>query len=235
MAERAGGCKMKKIGFVSLALVATLTAGCSKESGKDSGPPKRDQPATAATRAAADATSRDAGDFIHHVAIVNKAEIDLGKLAADRGGADEVKRFAQMMIHDHTASGDKLRVLAAELKVQAPDQLDQTRIDERDKLAREAAPDFDRDYATAMVDGHKDLLDQLEPRIDKTTLDRWKAAMNGKTTVESGTAPVLADQSENPTTMRVNQFAAEIYPTVHAHLEAAKALESSLKKRRTTP
>jgi hypothetical protein len=35
--------------------------------------------------------------------------------------------------------------------------------------------------------------------------------------------------------MRINQFAADIYPVVHAHMEAAKALESSLKKRHTTP
>ena len=32
----------------------------------------------------------------------------------------------------------------------------------------------------------------------------------------------------NPSTMRVSQFAADIYPTVYVHLEAAKALERSL-------
>jgi hypothetical protein len=30
-------------------------------------------------------------------------------------------------------------------------------------------------------------------------------------------------------------FAAEAYPTVHAHFEAAEALDNSLKKRHTTP
>jgi hypothetical protein len=59
--------------------------------------------------------------------------------------------------------------------------------------------------------------------------------MNGKTSVAGGTVALLPDRSDNPTTMRVNQFAANFYPTVHAHLEAAKALESSLKKRYTTP
>jgi hypothetical protein len=33
--------------------------------------------------------------------------------------------------------------------------------------------------------------------------------------------------------MRINQIAADMYPTVYAHLEAAKALERSLKKRNT--
>jgi Domain of unknown function (DUF4142) len=52
--------------------------------------------------------------------IVNMAEIDLGQLAADRGTADELKKFAQMMITDHTASGDKLNALASDLKIEAP-------------------------------------------------------------------------------------------------------------------
>jgi putative membrane protein len=226
---------MKRIGFLSFVLFATLTAGCSSGKGKDLGQAKSTEPATVGTSGGADAASQDAKDFIHHVAIVNMAEIDLGKLAVDRGTAQEVKKFAQMMIEDHTAAGDKLKALASDLKMEAPGQLDDIHADQRDKLSTRPATDFDREYASAMVDGHKDLLDQLEPRIDKKTLEQWKVEMNGKTTVAGGTVAILPDHSDNPTTMRINQFAAGIYPTVHAHLEAAKALESSLKKRSTTP
>jgi putative membrane protein len=218
---------MKRIGFLPFALVLTLTAGCSRDKGKDPGQAKGREPATVGTSGAADTARQDAKDFIHHVAIVNMAEIDLGKLAADRGSAGEVRKFAQMMIDDHTASGDKLEALASDLKINAPGELDDKHIDQRDKLAKQSGADFDREYASAMVDGHKDLIDQLEPRIDKKTLDQWKVEMNGKTTVAGGTVAILPDKSDNPTTMRINQFAADIYPSVHAHLEAAKALESS--------
>ena len=225
---------MKRIEFLSFALVATLTAACSSDKGPDLGQAKGGEPATVGT-SGADIANRDAKDFIHHVAIGNTAEIDLGKLAADRGSADEVKKFAQMMIADHTASGDKLKALASDLKIEAPGQLDDKHMDEQNKLAKQRGTDFDREYASAMVDGHKDLIDQLEPRIDKKTLEQWKVEMNGKTTAAAGTVAILPDHSDNPTTMRINQFAAGIYPTVYAHLEAAKALESSLKKRYTTP
>jgi predicted outer membrane protein len=140
-----------------------------------------------------------------------------------------------MMIDDHTASGDKLKALASDLKIAAPAELDDKHRDQRDHLAKRPQADFDREYASAMVDGHKDLLDQLEPRIDKKTLDSRKAEMNGKTTEAGGTIPVLPDPSDNPTTMRVNQFAADLYPTAHAHLEAAKALETSLRKSYARP
>jgi putative membrane protein len=226
---------MKRIGVLSLAVVATLTAGCSSEKSKDLGEAKPSGPPAVGTSGAADLASRDARDFIHHVAMVNMAEIDLAKLAAEGGTADEVKKFAETMIHDHTASGDKLKALAADFKIAAPSQLDDEHMDRRDKLAKQRGPDFDREYASAMVDSHKDLIDQLEPRIDKKTLDDWKTEMNGKTTAAAGTVAILPDKSDNPTTMRINQFAAGIYLTVQAHLEAAKALESSLKKRHATP
>ena len=58
--------------------------------------------------------------------------------------------------------------------------------------------------------------------------------MKGKTGVSDGSVAILPDKSDNKTTMRLNQFAASIYPTVHAHLEAAEALKSSIEKRGTT-
>jgi predicted outer membrane protein len=226
---------MNRIKFLSFGLIAILAAGCSSEKGKDLGKVKSTEPASIGTSGAADIANRDARDFIHHVAIANMADIDLGKLAVDRGTANEVKKFAQIMIDDHTTSADKLKALASDLKIEAPGGLDDKHMDQRDKLAKRSGTDFDREYASAMVDGHKDLIDQLEPRIDKKTLEQWKVQMNGKTTAAAGAVAILPDHSDNPTTMRINQFAAGIYPTVYAHLEAAKALESSLKKRDTRP
>ena len=99
---------MKRIGVLSFALVATLTAGCSRDKATDLGQAKGSEPAAVGTSIPADIANQDAKDFMHHIAIVNMAEIDLGKLAADRATAHGVKKFAQMMIHDHTTSGDKL-------------------------------------------------------------------------------------------------------------------------------
>ena len=115
---------MQRIGFLSFALVATLTAGCSSDKAADLGQDNVSEPATVGTSGAADLVGQDAREFIHHVAIVNRAEIDLGRLAADRGIADEVKTFAQMMIDDHTAFGEMLEALASELRIDVPGQID---------------------------------------------------------------------------------------------------------------
>ena len=226
---------MKRIGFLSFALVATLTAGCSSDKGKDLGQATGSEPATVGASAAADIASQDAKDFIHHVAIVNMAEIDLGKLAADRGTADEVKKFAQMMIDDHTASGDKLKALASDLKIEAPAELDDKHRDAAGQ-SRQTAGGGLRSRVCERDGRWPQGPDRPARAADRQEDTRqWKAEMNGKTTVAGGTIPILPDPSDNPTTMRVNQFAADIYPTVHAHLEAAKALETSLKKRYARP
>ena len=60
-------------------------------------------------------------------------------------------------------------------------------------------------------------------------------AITAKPTAAGRIVAIPPDRSDNPTTMRVNQFAADIYPIVDAHLEAAKALERSLEKRHSRP
>jgi putative membrane protein len=222
---------MKSIGFLWFALVAMSAVGCSNDRGSASAQTKASERATPATSVPADMASRDARDFVHHIAIVNATEIELGKLATDRGSANAVKNYGQMMVRDHGTSGEKVKALASEFKIDAPDRLDDKHADQRNSLARRSGADFDREYATAMVEGHKDLLDQLEPRIDKQSLEQWKAATNGKAASASRTIALPPDKSDNPTTMRVNQLAADLYPTVRAHWDAAKALEKSLEKR----
>jgi hypothetical protein len=44
---------------------------------------------------------------------------------------------------------------------------------------------------------------------------------------------VLPEKSDNEVTQRVNAWAADTYPAAYAHLQAAKALKDSLKKRAT--
>ena len=222
---------MKTHRILSFTLVATLSASCSPDKSKIPGEGQGSERAAAEESVPADMSRGDAKDFLHHMAIVNATEIELGKLARERGTTETIKKFAQMMIDQHTASGEKVKALASDLKIDTPDRLDDQHLDQRDKLAKQSGTDFDREYTSTMVDGHKDLIDQLEHRIDKKTLDQWKIGMKGKTTVPSGTIAILPDRSDDPTTMRVNQLAADIYPTVYAHLEAARAIETSLKKR----
>jgi putative membrane protein len=137
------------------------------------------------------------------------------------------------MVDDHTGAGDKLRTVASQHQIETAAQIDDKHRDLRDKLASKQGLDFDKDYMDAMVDGHNDLLDKLESRIDKDTLSKFKASYVGKDTAKVEATAVTAEKSDDPIKMAVNEWAAQTYPVAYAHREAAKTLRDAVKKRTT--
>jgi predicted outer membrane protein len=108
----------------------------------------------------------------------------------------------------------------------------------RDKLAALKGAQFDREYVSAMVDAHETVLDKLESRTDKAELANWKArranpATGKKEKVEVESLTVVPEKSDNVVTMSLNEWAADAYPIVYAHLEAAKDANAGVKKQMT--
>lgn len=229
---------MKRYGFLPIALAAALAVGCNSNANKkdvNANPPAGGAVGTAGTED--HKVSNGDKDFVKDIATANIAEVELGRMALDRAAAPDVKKFAQMMVDDHTKANEELTTLASQHSIPVPSTLDDKHNDLRDKLAKYSGGDFDREYVNAMVDGHNDVLDKLGSRVDKDTLDKYKAEgrdQSGKkvdTKVEATT--ILPEKSDNPITMSLNEWAAKAYPVVSAHLEAAKKLQDTVKKRST--
>ena len=107
---------------------------------------------------------------MHDVASKNMAEIELSRMALDKSASPEVKAFAQMMIDDDGAAEDKLKSVLSGHALDWPAQLDDKHRETADDLAKEQGPDFDREYAKAMVEVHQDLAAKLESRLDVKSL-----------------------------------------------------------------
>jgi putative membrane protein len=230
---------MRRTWVVCMALAATVALGCNRSDRADVTATDRDTGAVG-TSGASDRNKVSSGDrdFVHDVTIANMAEIELGRLATERGVNPEVKKFARMMVDDHTKAGNQLKSVASRHNIEVPNQLDDKHNDLRDKLSKLQGADFDREYIDAMVDGHQDVADKLESRIDKAKLQEWKAQMGDRTTgrkaEERGqTTAVVPEKSDNAVTMSINQWAADTYPTVQKHLDAAKTLQTNVKRRTT--
>ena len=228
---------MKRTGILSIALAAVVVAGCdsNRRATNTSG-----DPAAVGTAGEADRNkvSNSDKDFVQETTIANMAEVELGRMAGERSTNAEVKKFGQMMVDDHTAAGDQLKAMATQHNIPTPTALDDKHRDLRDKLAKLQGAEFDREYMSAMVEGHEAVADKLESRIDKADLAKWKTEMadrlSGKKVEERGQViAVLPEKSDNVVTMSINQWAAEAYPTVKAHLDAAKTIDSALKKNTT--
>lgn len=229
---------MKRYGFLSFALATALTIGCNSSNNRDV---NASNPSTggAVGTAGSDNNKVSNGDkdFVKDIATANIAEVELGRMALDKAVNPDVKKFAQMMIDDHTKANEELTALASKDNIAVPSGLDDKHNDLRDELAKKTGADFDKDYIDAMVDGHQDVMDKLESRIDKDTLSKWKARsmdQNGNKVdakVEADT--VTPEKSDNAITMGLNSWAAKTYPVVSAHHAAAKKLQDTVKKRMT--
>ena len=80
----------------------------------------------------------------------------------------------------------------------------------------------------------------LEPRVDEANLAEYKTEIAdriaGRKAVEQGVVvAIIPEKSDNPLTMKLNEWAATTYPVVRAHLDAARLLKIAVDKRpRTT-
>jgi putative membrane protein len=110
--------------------------------------------------------SSDDSNFIKDAAQGGMLEVELGKLAQQKGSNDKVKEFGKRMEQDHSKANEELKKIAADKGVQltALDKKHQSKVD---KLSKASAADFDRNYMKEMVDDHKDDVSKFQKQADK--------------------------------------------------------------------
>jgi putative membrane protein len=94
-------------------------------------------------------------DFMLAAGQINLTEMKLGEYAAQNGKRDDVKKFGQRMVKDHSAVNDDLKALAAQKDVTLPDSLDAAHQKMADKLMAVTGSEFDKAYIAGMFNGHK--------------------------------------------------------------------------------
>ena len=138
-------------------------------------------------------------DFIKEAALSDMTEIEAAKIAQQKGNADE-KKFAEMMLADHTKTSTELKSMVPEnLKAALPSALDDASEKKLGKL-RDAKPeDFAAEYDPMQVGAHKDAVSLFER---------------------------YANGGEDP---KLKDWAGETLPALKHHLEMAEALDKNRK------
>ena len=228
---------MRSIVFLTVGLSLAAVIGCDRN--RAEGTSRADSAVGTAGESDRNKVTRSDKSFVRDMAIANMAEVELAKLVPERSTDDEIKKFAQLMIDDHTKSLDSLKAIAAQHNIPVPTELDPRHMRLRDKLAKWHGNEFERNYMEAMIDEHEDMLDELEDRVDEARLAEYKAEiadrLAGKKAVEHAeVVAVLPEKSDNAVTMSLNEWAATAYPIVRAHVEAARLLKVAVDKRSRT-
>jgi putative membrane protein len=139
--------------------------------------------------------------FASQAAVIGKAEIELGQLAAQQSQDDDVREYAQRMVKDHKAAASKLEKVAKQTNLMLPESLDAEHEALKQKLSRLQGDAFDREYARAMAKGH-----------DKAVA-LFEAASQ---------APQM--------TAELREFAASTLPTLREHDKLAHSLNADEKE-----
>jgi len=111
---------------------------------------------------AADVNTADVLKKLHES---NQKEIEMGKLAEQKGQSKEVKSFGKMLVKDHTAADKKVTALAKEQKTElapAPTQA----MDHMGSMG--SGPEFDAKFAQEMLDDHKKDIAEVKQARDGT-------------------------------------------------------------------
>jgi len=111
-------------------------------------PPKADKTADHAA-ATADHT------FVTKAAEGGMAEVKLGQLAADKATSDEVKKFGQRMVTDHSKANDELKTLAQQKSITLPTDLSAKDKATYDRFSKLTGAAFDRAYMQHMLADHR--------------------------------------------------------------------------------
>ena len=138
-------------------------------------------------------------DFMTRAAQGGMAEVELGKLASTKAQSAEVKKFAQMMVNDHSKANEELKALAAKKNFSMPTRLDEKHQSLLDKLNGLSGAEFDKAYVEAMVDDHEEDVE------------------------------LFKDETEDGKDAEVKAFAAKTLPTLQTHLETIKGIQSKMK------
>jgi putative membrane protein len=105
--------------------------------------------------------ANDEAEFIAKAYYDGLKEIEAGKIAQQKGQSKEVKDLGAMMVKDHTAMGEKLKALATSKNISLKDSLSQEDMDGL-RNNKKTGKDFDRWYASEMVDDHEEAVKDFE-------------------------------------------------------------------------
>ncbi|WP_179283907.1 DUF4142 domain-containing protein [Bordetella genomosp. 10] len=147
---------------------------------------------------AAELTRRDQR-FMEQAAQAGLTEIAASKLAMDHSDNDDVKRFAGMMVTDHTAIAQDLQALAAGKGVQLPTEPARAQQSLLKQLQNAKGGKFDKTY------------------VEKVAVSAHRDAVK-----------LFTNAVKNAKDANVKAFAEKNLPALKAHLEKGRALRTAV-------
>ncbi|REH00769.1 DUF4142 domain-containing protein [Flavobacterium aquicola] len=140
--------------------------------------PKREDPVEAAEEINDEKIEnnevKDDASFLTEATEINIKEIEIGKLAKQKAASTDIKKYAQMLIDDHTKALEELKAVANENTITLPAAISNEGKEDYDKLNEKSGVEFDKEFIDMMVDGHEKAVDKMTEISQKATNEDFK-------------------------------------------------------------
>ena len=93
--------------------------------------------------------------FLKKAAEGGLAEVELGQLATQKASSEDVKKFGQRMVDDHSKANEQLKQVAAEKNIKVPEKLSAKDQATKARLEKLSGEQFDKAYMRDMVKDHQ--------------------------------------------------------------------------------
>jgi putative membrane protein len=123
---------------------------------------------TAVAQEKTGAPDKDGQKFLTEAIQGNLAEVEMGKLAQQKGQSEAVKAFGKMLVTDHTDALHKASALASAGGMTPPTEPNAQQKAEHDRMSRMSGAQFDREFGKMMVADHKTEIAEYEKAAQKS-------------------------------------------------------------------
>lgn len=189
-----------RLGALAIAAAAAL---CALPAAAQSAASRGEQASGGEARGGAASKSSKADQrMMKDLAQANIAEIETGKLAQQKAASDEVKKFGQTMVDDHTKSLGELQDLASKKGVELPTE-----------------PDAKHKAAAAALKA-----------LDGEAFDKRYMSTAGLSDHQK-THEMLQKVQRNANDPDLKAYAAKTLPVVHGHLATAQQITGAKTKK----
>ena len=136
--------------------------------------------------------------FMRDAAEGSVSEIDLGKLAQEKGQSERVKEFGKRMVGDHTKANEELKQIADREHINLPTNVYTKDANIHRRLQKMRGAEFDKAYAETMVRDHQEDIAKF----------KQEATGGQKSSLQ--------------------QYAQQTLPTLESHLKEAQQLRATV-------
>lgn len=198
--------------YAAAALVGISVSACAGGSNSNAGPDRTSLPNSASTANNSMMSNSNMMNSNSNTAMIQDtfwaeaarggmAEVEMSKMAQSKAQNAEVKKFAAMMVGDHTKANSELKALAAKQNVTLPTTVSSGHQSTMEELNGLSGMEFDRAYVDAMVEAHENDVELFREQAEDDD-----SAMG-----------------------EVKAFAAKTLPTLQKHLEMIKGIQAKMK------